>query len=372
MFTTNHQLYPIALSLCKGIGPVLYKRLIDHFGSAENTFKASEKALCNIVKKKDILLSLLSEKKDLLKSAQRFRENHIKKGVHILAYGEDDYPTRLAQIHAPPSLLYCTNKIDFNNSRMVSIVGTRQSTPYGKRVTQTLVAQLKEYNAVVVSGLAYGIDITAHKAALNNKIPTVAVIPGGIDMIYPPEHIEVAKQFQVEGGGIITEYSLGVKPSIHHFIARNKIIAALSEATIIVEAPQQSGALTTAYFATEFDRDVFAVPGSIQTQRSSGCHALIKKHAAHLLTHINDLAYIMNWSSTSTKKRPTHIYQTIALTSQEKQFMHVLERSSLNLVTIEAMSASLHMDPKMITSLALQLELKGALDIIGGQYRAKT
>ena len=306
MSTNSDHLYAIALKLAKGIGPVTYKNCIDHFGHAKNVFCASATQKGTPAKINVNFSSLLAEEKALLSAAKNFLEKHKKEGIRVVAYGEETYPRRLAQLHAPPSLLYCSPLAKLDKNRVISIVDTRHPTAYGKEVTKALVCQLKKYNPLIVSGLAYGIDIAAHEAALAYGIPTVAVMPGGHDMIYPALHADIAQKLPQGGGGLLSEYSLGVKPSIHHFPARNRIIAGISDATIVVQAPQKSGALITAYFANECNREVFAVPGPIHAESSAGCHHLIKNHVAHLLTDIDDLAYVMNWSHDTSVKKIVH------------------------------------------------------------------
>ena len=365
----NDHLYPIALKLGKGVGSVLYKKIIDKFGSAKNVFCTKSEHLYKGEKRGFDLSVLLKEKEDLLTSAQRFWQIHQSKGIQILSYGEKGYPERLAQLHAPPPLLYYKGSTSLNAKHIVSIVGTRHPTNYGKEVTKALVGQLKPYDALIVSGLAYGIDITAHKQALAHDIPTIAVMPGGLNMIYPTEHLQIAQTMANTKGGLISEYSFGTKPTQHQFPARNKIIAGIADATIVIEAPHKSGALITAYHANEFNREIFAVPGSIQADNSQGCHNLIKKHEAHLLTHIDDLAHVMNWSQEEAKKPSYHNYPTLNLSPQEEKMVNFLKNKPKKMATIDMLSTTLHLPLEKITSMALSLELEGIINVIGNQYQ---
>lgn len=367
----NNHLYAIALKLGRGIGPVFYKSLIDHFGSGEKVFGGVGDSSHMVFKKRGIGSALLSKREELLEAAQALLEKHQKEGVRLITYGDPSYSIRLAQLHAPPSLLYYKGVADLNHPRMVSIVGTRQPSAYGREVTKALVEQLKAYKVTIISGLAYGIDIIAHKAAIASKIPTIAVLPGGADKIYPPEHQGIFDQITDNQGAMVTEYSLGVQPATHHFPARNKIIAALSDATIVVEAPIKSGALITAYYANEFDREIFAIPGEIQSMHAAGCHELIKKHIAHLFTEIKDLAYVMNWSCDPSKKGSPlkDSSPPIALTAQEERFLEKLAHFSPQMVTTEALGIALDIPIEKVTSLALHLELKGVIEVIGDRYR---
>lgn len=364
----NDHRYCVALKLFKGIGSVLYKNIIDKFGSAKNFFCTKNEQLNNIQKIGFNVFAVHAEKEVLLKAAERFLEIQKERGICLLAYGEEGYPSRLAQLHAPPSLLYYNSSTPLNAKRVVSIVGTRHATNYGKGVTKALVAQLKTYDALIVSGLAYGIDITAHRAAIAHDIPTIAVMPGGLDMIYPAEHIPTVKAMQDGGGGLISEYSLGIKPVQHQFPARNKIIAGIADATIVVEAAHKSGALITACYANEFNREVFAVPGSVHAPKSAGCHDLIKKHEAHLLTNIEEFAYIMNWDQKPRTLCTQPTTPSIPLTVNEKKIVALLTSSPQKMARIDTLKAHLNLPLEKITSLTLELELKQVIDVVGGGY----
>ena len=370
MYTSSNHLYAVALKFAKGMGSVAYKNCIDHFGKAKHVFNASatkkgKKATISID-----FADLLAQEKTLLSTAQNFLATHAKKGIRVLAYGEDHYPMRLGQLHAPPSLVFDNIASNLDQPRVVSIVGTRNPSSYGKDVTRALVRKLKPYNPLIVSGLAYGIDIVAHEAALAHNMPTVAVMPGGHDMIYPANHALTAERMTQKGGGMLTEYCLGTKPSIHHFPARNRIIAGLADATIVVEAPKKSGALITAYHANEYNREVFAVPGGIHTENAAGCHHLIKEHVAHLMTDVEDLAYVMNWRSDTSTKNHHHAPPPVPLTTQEKAFVQALHDFDTP-AHMEPLSSSLQLPTHRVASLALQLEIKGVIEVIGGAYRLK-
>ena len=313
-------------------------------------------------------MSFLKEKEALLAKATRFWITQKDRGVKIIAYGEEGYPHRLATLYAPPSLLYCRGDSELNVKHVVSIVGTRYPTSYGREVTKELVRQLKPYDALIVSGLAYGIDITAHQEALNQKMRTVAVLPAGLDMIYPSDHVEAVQAITKARGAIISEHGVGNRAMQHHFPARNRIIAGLADVTIVVEAPRKSGALITAYYANDFNREVFAVPGSIHAIHSEGCHALIKKQMAHLLTDIDDLAYVMNWSG-ATATVPAHdVITSISLTPLEKKVVTLIANLPKQVATMDKLQMHLNMPIKEITAVTLNLELKGVLHVTGSGY----
>lgn len=372
MSSLKSHLYSVALNLAQGIGPVLYKDLIDHFGNPQNVFQASPSKMTEVLKKKSNLDYLISQEKKLLAKAQEFLAKHQQYNIEVVAYGEANYPLSLSEIYAPPSLLFHTPNVQFHNKHMISIVGTRNPSTYGKAITQELICALKKYNPVIVSGLAHGIDITAHETALEHDIPTIAVMGGGIDSIYPSDHTQTADRMIENKGGLISEHCLGAKPSSHHFPARNRIIAGLCDATIVIEAPEKSGALITAYYANQFNREVFTIPSHIYAKRSVGCHMLIKKHLAHLITDADDVAYMMGWSDTFNAKDVEYKkVQKSHLTSQEEMLMSILDKGAYHKRSTESLSNSLNLSLESTVALALQLEAKGIVEIMGNHCMVK-
>lgn len=369
MTTQRNLLYAVALRSADGVTATIYKDLIDHFHHAKNVFDASREEIRRVTKGKLALSHLHIEKDALLSTAASILKVHRDENIHIVAYGEKDYPASLKEINIPPSLLYCSSEVPFQGRPIISIVGTRRPTSYGKELTKSFIHELKKYNPIIVSGLAYGIDATAHLAALDCGIPTIAVLAGGVDRVYPSMHANTAQALAKSKGGLVSEYALGVKPSIPHFPARNRIIAGLSEATIVVEAPERSGALITAYYANEFNREVFAFPNHVHAQNAVGCHELIRKNMAHLITKAEDLAYILNWPSSSVEKDTTQEKRTaVPLTSDEKRFFAVLQKNSQARVAVNHMSTLLKCSLEYTSSLALQLELKGVVAIEANHY----
>ena len=270
----------------------------------------------------------------------------------------------------PP--LYCSNTIDFDFPKVISIVGSRNATSYGKEVVETLIKQLSPYNVLIVSGLAYGIDIHAHEVAMKYNLPTLGVMAGGLDVIYPFYHKKTAQRMMGKGG-LISEYCLGIQPEPHLFPIRNRIIAGISDATIVIEAGQKSGALITAICANQYNKEVFAVPGAIGQSYSAGCNHLIKTHQAHLLTSIDDLMYIMNWQKKDIEDRQTDRikFDMCYLTEGEKTTVQALAKFH-KAVGINDLSQQTKMDPSMLSAIALQLELKNLVDVLpGNKYRLK-
>lgn len=287
-------LHQVALSGIPGVGPVLSRSLVSFCGSAEEVFKAKEKHLSKIpgIGFK-VLESIINH------SAFERAEKELlfieKNKIKPLFITDEDYPKRLRNCYDAPVMLYYKGTADLNVQKVISVVGTRNSTDYGKDICRTLMADLKQHNPLVISGLAYGIDGAAHKEALKNEIPTVGVMAHGMDRIYPALH-KVMSEKMLDCGGLITEYMSETIPDRENFPKRNRIIAGLADVTIVVEASIKGGALITAELANSYNRDVFAYPGRIHDEFSSGCNYLIKTNRASLITKVADLEYLLGWA----------------------------------------------------------------------------
>lgn len=252
------KVYQIALTNVDGVGSVFFRQLLSHFGSAENVFKAKTDQLLKISGiRKSIIESLRN--KNLLIEAEKILQTAEKENITIFFSTDKNYPSRLKNIYDAPTILYYKGNADLNNSKSVSLVGTRQASEYGKRVTEQIIQELKDINPLIISGLAFGIDIYAHRAALENHLSTIAVFANGLDITYPSQHGKYIKSI-LESGGIISENALGTQPFRNLFLARNRIIAALSDVCIVVESAAKGGAMVTAEFANNYHREVFAVP----------------------------------------------------------------------------------------------------------------
>jgi DNA processing protein len=263
--------------------------------------------------------------------------------------------------------LYFKGNCDLNKLKIISIVGTRQATDYGKIVVEEIVSGLKKHNALIVSGLAYGIDIFAHRNALKYDLQTVGVMASGMDKIYPSLHRDIALQMQ-EYGGLLTEFKLGTKPDAHNFPARNRIIAGMSDATIVVEAALKGGALITADIAHSYDKEVFAVPGNIQNKSSQGCNFLIQSLKANMLLKIEDLEQILGWdgAESTPKSSQGFRYQTEELTVEERIIVDLLLQNN-NELPIDEISWKSQINISKIASLLLNLEFRGIIKPLPGK-----
>lgn len=359
----------IALHFTPGIGDYLLKQLIAYCGSAEQVFKQPKSRLLKIpdvgAKTVEAIVA-----RQYFQAAEREIRRAEKEDISLVAFTDPLYPQRLKELNDAPALLYVKGTINLNHHKIVAIVGTRQSTEYGKSVVERLVADLLPHQPIILSGLAYGIDITAHKQALKNKLITVGVLGSGLDVIYPSAHKETAKKMIAEGGALVSENAFGTQPDAHNFPARNRIIAGLCDALIVVEAAAKGGALITAEIANSYQKDVFAVPGSIDAPFSEGCNLLIKTNKAHLLQSVRDLEYIMNWlpgSATSTKKVAEQL--SLALTDPtEIAVMEIIQ--SRDTISIDDLAAQTGFPPGTLAAALLSLEMQNKLvQLPGKRYR---
>jgi DNA processing protein len=261
-------------------------------------------------------------------------------------------------------MLYVKGNVNFECEKVVGIVGTRQATAYGRERVEDLVQGLVPHQALIISGLAYGIDIHAHKQALKNNLPTIGVMGSGIDKIYPASHTDTAKKM-MEHGGIVTEHRFGTAPDAHNFPARNRIVAGLCDAVVIVEAAEKGGALITAEIANSYNKDVFAYPGNIGQSHSAGCNNLIKSNRAHLLTAVKDLEYIMNWD-VNTKPEKKATFSLESYDEVEQVVLKTLLENNQQLM-IDELSWRTNLPVSQLASILLGLEFKNVVKSLPGK-----
>ena len=315
----------IALTFTPGLGNSSIRRLVDLYPS-EDIFSLPKSELKDAFgSHKSVLDNILNKsgfpraEKELLFCEQ----NHIRP----LFFTDPDYPSRLNRDETDdcPALLYVLGTTDLNTERSVAIVGTRRATPYGRDNTDRLVRELKPYNTPIISGLAYGIDTAAHTASLDHGLPTVAVLGHGLDRIYPAENRPLAKRILDSGGALATEYPSGTAINPRYFPARNRIIAALADATIVVEASDKGGALITAAIAASYHRDVFALPGRLSDTYSRGTNNLIATNRALLVRNADDIAFQLGWPLVGQQTALDNLQQSPPLSSDEKKIFNTLK-----------------------------------------------
>ncbi|MFN3840301.1 MAG: DNA-processing protein DprA [Cyclobacteriaceae bacterium] len=359
----------LALHFVPGVGDYLIRQLISYTGSAEKVFNLPKGKLLKIPGIGPKTAEAVGNRKPFDRAEKEIRKAE-KEGVKILFYTDKEYPSRLKQAPDAPSILYTKGNINFEQDKIVAVVGTRQATSYGKERVDELIAALVPHEALIVSGLAYGIDIHAHKAALTCGLPTLAVMGSGMDIIYPSSHKEIAGKM-LASGGLVTENPFGTKPDAHNFPQRNRIIAGLCDALVVVEAAAKGGALITAEIANSYNRDVFAYPGSIGVTYSEGCNNLIKTNRAHLLASIKDLEYIMNWSPAQASKKKKATLSLEGLDEQEKTVVNQLLLKNPD--SVDELSWKANMPVSQLASVLLNLEFKGLVKSLPGkQYKLIT
>jgi DNA processing protein len=356
----------LALHFIPGLGDYLIKQLVSYCGSAGKVFETPKGKLLKIPGVGEKTASLITGGRPF-EAAEREARKCEEGKVELIFFTDASYPKRLKAIDDAPTLLYVRGNVDFEHPRTVGIVGTRRATNYGRQCIEELVSGLVPRKVMIVSGLAYGIDILAHKQAMECHLPTIGILGSGLDVIYPSVHLEVARKMETNGG-VISELPLGARPDGHNFPARNRIIAALSDALVVVEAGETGGALITAEIANSYNKDVFAFPGNIGQSYSFGCNNLIKTNKASLITSSRDLEYMMNWSQDNTVESKPSLdldgYQ-----EEEKRVLVTLYENGGTLV-IDELSWKSNFTVARLASILLNLEFRGAVQSLPGKlYR---
>lgn len=361
--TENDLLYTLALQHVPNIGDITAKRLINHCGSAEAVIKERKQKLLNIDGIGSIILSDLN-KPHHLKEAEKelifIKENHIK----VFYFEDEDYPEKLKHCIDGPMVLFQSGNINLKRQRIISIVGTRKITTSGIAFCEDLVEKLSIYNPVIVSGFAYGTDITAHKAAMKNNLQTIGCLAHGLNQIYPKVH----KKYMVDmekNGGFFTDFWSSDNFDKNNFLKRNRVIAGLSEATIVIESAEKGGSLVTADIANSYNRDVFAVPGRITDSQSLGCNNLIKHQKAHMLTTALDVPYILNWKLEDEKKPAIQKQLFVELDATEKVIYTYLKDNDKQQLDVIAINCNLPIFK--VAGVLLNMELKGVIRPLPGK-----
>jgi DNA processing protein len=356
-------LYQLALTLIPNIGDVQAKLLIQHFGNASDVFKARQSSLEKIEGIGSFKAKHIKDFKDFLIAEKEilFIEKYK---IRTLFLTDKDYPQRLLNCYDAPPLLFYKGAADLNASKVLAIVGTRSNTDYGKSLTEKLVKELSQHNITIISGLAYGIDAIAHKASLKNNLRTVGVVGHGLDKIYPSDHAFLAKDMLKEEGGILSEFFSGTKPDKHNFPLRNRIVAGISDATVVVETNIKGGSMITAKLADAYNRDVFAVPGRTIDAKSEGCNFLIKHNKAILLTDAAGLLEVMGWTDNKVKpKKQRELF--IEMTEDEKVIVQLLQQKEAT--HIDELNLHSSLSSSAVASALLSLELQNVVASMPGK-----
>lgn len=358
-------LYPLALSKIPGIGDVRAKTLIEVCGSAEAVFRERPGVLQQIPRAGSLAARALSRAGSYLHESEQELKAMDRWGIAGLYYQAEAYPRRLKHCEDGPLVLFIRGSVEcLNKDRMLAVVGSRKMTDYGREQCKRLIEGLAATGITVVSGLAYGVDGCAHRAALDGGLQTLAVMGHGLDRVYPRLHSRLARQMMEAGGALLSEFCTGTLPDREHFPRRNRIIAGLSDALVVIEAAKTGGALITARLANDYHRDVFALPGRVSDVYSQGCNLLIRSHKAHLIESAADLCYIMDWAACAD---PPLVRRTALLNTLEGPERQVMDCLLANpgagtdrIIRLTGLGAG------VVSGLLLGLECKGLVRLLPG------
>ncbi|HSI75777.1 MAG TPA: DNA-processing protein DprA [Lunatimonas sp.] len=367
MEKTTHDslLYTVALSLIPKIGPGIYKNIISYSGSAKQFFALSKGKIQKIPGVGTKLSEVLHAKDTYLKEASQILDEAHRNGVQVISYLDKEFPQRLKSFSDSPVLLFSRGEVNLNPARTIGIVGTRNATAYGKAVTAKIVEDLAEYKPTIISGLAYGIDIEAHRSALQANLPTLGILGTPINKIYPAHHFQIA-QTMMKSGGLVSEYRIGSTLNPNNFPQRNRIIAGLSDALIVVEAAKKGGALITAEIAYSYNKEVFAVPGNLQSSYSEGCNNLIRTMKAGIYMGPKEIEEALSWEkegSELTKKAVLIDWDQFDEVEKSIMQMLVQERE----LEIDQLSWKTNIPLSTLASKLLSLEFQGFLKALPGK-----
>ncbi len=353
----------LALQHVPKVGDITAKKLISHCGSPEGVFKEKKK---NLLKIDGIGTNVINELFDAAHIKEAEEElNFIKENkINCLYFKDIEYPEKLKHCIDGPILLFKTGNIDLKQQRIISIVGTRKITTSGIAFCKKLVETLSPFNPVIVSGFAYGTDITAQKAALEHRLQTIGCLAHGLNQVYPKVHKKYVTDVK-QNGGFLTEFWSSSNPDRENFLKRNRVIAGLSEATVVIESAEKGGSLVTADIANSYNREVFAVPGRTTDSQSVGCNNLIKYQKAHLLSNPLDVAYMLNWQLEEEKKPAVQKQLFVELDHDEKVIYNYLKQKDKQLLDVIALECS--MPTFKTASVLLNMELKGVIRPLPGK-----
>ncbi|NRT14491.1 DNA processing protein [Flavobacterium sp. 28A] len=360
--TEQDLFYLLALQRVEGVGDIIAKKLLTHCGNAEAVFKTKTSQLAAI---DGVGAALLKNLKDqtVFDKATKELEFIAADNIKVSFFLDENYPDRLKHCIDGPVLLFSSGNINLKNRKIISIVGTRQITSYGTDFCRKLIEDLSPLDPIIVSGFAYGVDIVAHQLAMEYKLQTIGVVAHGLNQIYPKTHKKYVARVE-ENGGFMTEFWSTSNPDKENFVRRNRIVAGMSEATIVIESADRGGSLITANMANDYNRDVFAVPGRTSDKYSQGCNNLIKTQKANLLTSAADVVYILNWDI-EKKVKPVQKQLFVTLDDDEQKIYDYLLKTGKELMDIIA----LHCDFPIyrISGILLNMELKGVVRPLPGK-----
>jgi DNA processing protein len=354
--------YLLALLKVDGVGDIMAKKLLTHCGNAESIFSAKTNQIAAIDGVGSFLLKNLKDK-TIFEKANKELEFIKSNDIQVSFFQDEHYPDRLKHCFDSPVLLFKSGNIDLKNRKIISIVGTRQITSYGTEFCRSLIEDLSPLNPVIVSGFAYGVDIVAHQFAMEHNLQTIGVLAHGLNQIYPRTHKKYVARM-MENGGFITEFWSSSNPDKEKFVRRNRIVAGMTEATIVIESADKGGSLITANFANDYNRDVFAVPGRVTDTYSKGCNNLIKMQKANVLTNAADLVYMLNWDI-ENKSKTIQKQLFVELEEDEQLIYEYLLKNGKELLDTIALQCNFPI--YKISGILITMELKGVIRPLPGK-----
>ncbi len=364
----NQKLAQLALTFLPRIGNTTLKSLISYCGSAEKIFNTPKGKLEKVPGIGSVASKSILANSEAFKKAEIALKYCLKNNIKLLFYTDSEYPSYLKQMADGPSMVYLKGNMFPSNRRYISIVGTRKASAEGKQNVANIIAELAPYKPIIVSGLAYGIDIEAHKEALANNLSTYGVMATGIEKVYPGIHSKIATKM-LEKGGLLTEYPPHTQMSPSKFPERNRIIAGLSEATLVVEAGKKGGALITAYLARDYDREVFAIPGNLKNENTVGCNNIIKNNIAQLVSSGQDVAFYLGWEKESSLSPPKSILNKDDYSEEEWIVLTLLKEGELH---IDELSWKSQIQIGKLASILLNLEFRDiVMALLGKKFKIK-
>jgi DNA processing protein len=355
--------YLLALQKVKGVGDISAKKLLKYFGSAKLVFEAAKKNEIEIPEIGTYITNQIKQFNDFERVEKEIK--YIKDhNISTISIFDEDYPHHL--FHSPdgPILFFKKGNFKLHNRKIISIVGTRNITPYGKRMIEEIIDEIKDYNPIIVSGLAYGVDVTTHRQALKNNLETIGVLGHGFQRIYPAIHNKIAMEM-LHQGGLITEFWHTDIIDRNNFLKRNRIIAGISEATVIIESGEKGGSLVTADIANSYNRDVFAVPGRATDTYSKGCNNLIKSNKAQLITSGKDIIEMLGWKHKETAQTTPQLNLFVDLTEDEQKIFDLLNEKGKS--GLDEIAIALGFPISKTAQLLLQMELNNIVSGLTGK-----
>jgi len=363
MLSKEELRYTLALQRVPNLGDTSAKKLLHKIGSAEAIFREKKSNLLKIDGIGSFKLKELNPLQ-LLDAADEELKFIEQNNIEFTYFKDKNYPEKLKQCLDAPILLFQAGNIDIKNKRIISIVGTRKVTTYGTAFCERLIEELAPVNPIIVSGFAYGVDITAHKAAMKNNLQTIGCLAHGLNQIYPKVHKKYVASIE-ENGGFYTEFFSSDTFDRNNFLKRNRVIAGISEATIVIESAEKGGSLVTADIANSYNREVFAVPGRATDSQSQGCNTLIKTNQARLITSAADVIYLLGWQPENEIKKPQQTQLFVELTDEEQIVFNFLKEKDKEL--LDSIAIGCKIPTYKAATILLNMELKGVVKPLPGK-----